>query len=84
MLDRADARAVLAAADAEERGNEDERLTQASLLFLPNELRASYQRATEPARLEMDVPPLVRDNADNEPESDDGHTQVSQSSANAG
>lgn len=63
MLERDDSRAILAAADAEESGSQDQRLTKAALLFLPNEVRASYQRAIEPPRIEVtpsseiDVPP---------------------------
>lgn len=53
MLERDDARAIQAAADAEESGSEDERLTRAALLFLPNEVRASYQRAIEPPRVAL-------------------------------
>lgn len=47
MLSRNDRRALLAAVNAEESGTEDERLTRAGLLFLPNEVRADYQRAVE-------------------------------------
>ncbi|WP_139792167.1 hypothetical protein [Henriciella litoralis] len=47
MLDREDSRAILAAAAAEESGDNDQRLTNAALLFLPNDVRASYQRAIE-------------------------------------
>ena len=57
MLDRQDAAAVLAAADAESSGSRDQRLARAALLFLPEELRASYQRSTappEPPALEED------------------------------
>jgi len=50
MLEREDARAILAAAEAEETGTQDERLVRAGLLFLPNETRAEYQRAIEPPR----------------------------------
>ncbi|MEM5516984.1 hypothetical protein WNY37_08475 [Henriciella sp. AS95] len=53
MLERDDSRAILAAADAEESGSQDQRLTKAALLFLPNEVRASYQRAIEPPRVDM-------------------------------
>ncbi|MEQ9316701.1 MAG: hypothetical protein RLN72_12680, partial [Henriciella sp.] len=53
MLERDDSRAILAAADAEESGSQDQRLTKAALLFLPNEVRASYQRAIEPPRIEV-------------------------------
>ena len=47
MLSRNDRRALLAAVNAEESGTEDERLIRAGLLFLPNEVRADYQRAVE-------------------------------------
>jgi hypothetical protein len=47
MLSRNDRRALLAAVNAEESGTEDERLTRAGLLFLPNDVRADYQRAVE-------------------------------------
>ncbi|MEO1304109.1 MAG: hypothetical protein AAFV37_03970 [Pseudomonadota bacterium] len=57
MLDRQDSAAVLAAADAESSGSRDQRLARAALLFLPEELRASYQRSTEPP------PPPVLDEA---------------------
>lgn len=53
MLEREDARAILAAAEAEETGTQDERLVRAGLLFLPNETRAEYQRAIEPPRVSM-------------------------------
>ncbi|WP_084398417.1 hypothetical protein [Henriciella aquimarina] len=53
MLERDDARAILAAADAEESGSQDQRLVKAGLLFLPNETRAEYQRAIEPPRIEV-------------------------------
>lgn len=46
MLNRQDAAAVLAAADAESSGTRDQRLARAALLFLPEELRAAYQRTT--------------------------------------
>jgi len=46
MLNRQDAAAVLAAADAENSGTRDQRLARAALLFLPEDLRASYQRTT--------------------------------------
>ena len=53
MMDRRDALAVLAAAEAEESGSEDQRLARAALLFLPDNVRASYQRAIAPPRVEM-------------------------------
>ena len=55
MLERDDGRAILAAADAEEAGSQDQRLVKAALLFLPNETRAEYERAIEPPRIEMDT-----------------------------
>ncbi len=48
MLNKQDAAAVLAAADAESSGTRDQRLARAALLFLPEELRASYQRSIAP------------------------------------
>ncbi|MEL6664617.1 MAG: hypothetical protein AAFQ24_00685 [Pseudomonadota bacterium] len=48
MLNKQDSAAVLAAADAESSGSRDQRLARAALLFLPEELRASYQRSTAP------------------------------------
>jgi hypothetical protein len=58
MLDRQDTAAVLAAADAEQTGTKDQRLARAALLFLPDETRASYQRAIAPPSLpEPEVEP---------------------------
>jgi len=48
MLNKQDSAAVLAAADAESSGSRDQRLARAALLFLPEELRASYQRSIAP------------------------------------
>ncbi len=48
MMDRKDSQAVLAAAEAEEFGTEDQRIARAALLFLPDAVRASYQRAISP------------------------------------
>lgn len=48
MLNRQDSAAVLAAADAESSGTRDQRLARAALLFLPEDLRAAYQRTTAP------------------------------------
>lgn len=48
MLNKQDSAAVLAAADAESSGSRDQRLARAALLFLPEDLRASYQRSTAP------------------------------------
>ena len=54
MLERDDGRAILAAADAEETGSQDQRLVKAALLFLPNETRAEYERAIEPPRVNIE------------------------------
>ena len=48
MLNKQDSAAVLAAADAESSGSRDQRLARAALLFLPEDLRAAYQRSTAP------------------------------------
>ncbi|WP_018146765.1 hypothetical protein [Henriciella marina] len=54
MLSRDDRRALLAAVAAEEGGTEDERLSRAGLLFLPNDVRANYQRAIERPTVAID------------------------------
>ena len=61
MLDRQDSAAVLAAADAESSGSRDQRLARAALLFLPEELRASYQRSTAPPE-----PPVLEEDTDSD------------------
>jgi len=71
MLNKQDSAAVLAAADAESSGSRDQRLARAALLFLPEELRASYQRSIAP-------PPVP---ADNEPEADSTSETEEQSEA---
>ncbi|MEM1035828.1 MAG: hypothetical protein AAGI14_03610 [Pseudomonadota bacterium] len=48
MLNEADANAVRAAAAAEESGTQDQRILRAALLFLPDPVRANYQRAISP------------------------------------
>ncbi len=63
MLNRQDSAAVLAAADAESSGSRDQRLARAALLFLPEELRASYQRSIAPPA----APELQADNNASEP-----------------
>ncbi|MEO0608186.1 MAG: hypothetical protein AAFY82_08125 [Pseudomonadota bacterium] len=60
MLNKQDSAAVLAAADAESSGSRDQRLARAALLFLPEELRASYQRSI--------APPPLPGNPDAEPD----------------
>ena len=75
MLNKQDSAAVLAAADAESSGSRDQRLARAALLFLPEELRASYQRSTappaapEPTQAEDDEGKTETDEAP-EPEAD--------------
>ena len=48
MLDRQDAAAVLAASNTETRGRIDDRLLSAAKLFLPDDVRARYERAVAP------------------------------------
>lgn len=48
MLNADDERAVRAAAAAEESGTQDQRILRAALLFLPDPVRANYQRAVSP------------------------------------
>ncbi len=52
MLDRKDAGAVLAAANTETAGRLDERLLSAATLFLPDDVRARYERQTAPDQVE--------------------------------
>lgn len=56
MLDGADTRAVQAAADAEISGAEDQRIARAAILFLPNDVRARYERAIRPPSIPMPQP----------------------------
>lgn len=67
MLNKQDSAAVLAAADAESSGSRDQRLARAALLFLPEELRASYQRSIAP-------PPVPEDPNAGEEENNDAET----------
>lgn len=48
MLDGDDSRALRAAADADISGTEDQRVASAALLFLPDDVRARYERSTRP------------------------------------
>ncbi len=59
MLNERDAKAILAAAAAENSGSEDQRLARAALLFLPDNVRANYERAIDPPRPEIatETPP---------------------------
>ncbi|MEO1554031.1 MAG: hypothetical protein AAFR82_08845 [Pseudomonadota bacterium] len=50
MLNRQDSAAVLAATEAENSGTRDQRLARAALLFLPEDLRAAYQRTIAPPK----------------------------------
>lgn len=59
MLNRQDSAAVLAAADAESSGSRDQRLARAALLFLPEELRASYQRSIAPPKMPEEAAPTT-------------------------
>ncbi|MEM9226237.1 MAG: hypothetical protein AAGA24_06945 [Pseudomonadota bacterium] len=58
MLNDQDARAIRAAAAAEDYGSEDQRLARAALLFLPDNVRANYERAIDPPRpdIEDEIP----------------------------
>ena len=57
MLDRRDAQ-------AEEAGTEDQRLARAALLFLPDDLRAKYERAIEPPKVDASTMPDRITNSD--------------------
>jgi hypothetical protein len=65
MLNKQDSAAVLAAADAESSGSRDQRLARAALLFLPEDLRAAYQRSTAPP-----PPPELTATEDDTPDED--------------
>ena len=66
MLNKQDSAAVLAAADAESSGSRDQRLARAALLFLPEELRASYQRSTAPPPAPEPTPTDTDDESETE------------------
>ncbi len=68
MLNKQDSAAVLAAAAAESSGSRDQRLARAALLFLPEELRASYQRSIAP-------PPMPEPAASDEDEGSDSSAE---------
>ena len=53
MLSSDDARAIMAAAQADPSGNEDERLLRASLLFLPSYVRVGYEKSFQPRGQEL-------------------------------
>lgn len=54
MLNKPNSLSVLAAAEAEEAGTADTRLARAALLFLPDPVRASYERAVSPPDVEIE------------------------------
>lgn len=66
MLNRQDSAAVLAAADAEKSGTRDQRLARAALLFLPEDLRAAYQRTIAPPQPVQTDSTVATDAADGE------------------
>ena len=86
MLNRQDSAAVLAAADAENSGTRDQRLARAALLFLPEDLRAAYQRTIAPrpvVEIETEEPEdtSVVDVSDlNEPAVSDDSTRITSES----
>ncbi|MAJ09933.1 hypothetical protein [Ponticaulis sp.] len=53
MLNRQDAAAVSAAATTESTGQHDDRLLTAAKLFLPDDVRARYERAVAPPVMDM-------------------------------
>ena len=74
MMNRQDSAAVLAAADAEQSGSRDQRLARAALLFLPEELRASYQRSIAPPP----VPEDLDSESDQEAAETDTETEIAE------
>ncbi len=54
MLSVRDSNAIDAAATAERSGSEDQRLARAALLFLPNDVRANYERVIAPPRPDIE------------------------------
>lgn len=57
MLNRQDAAAVSAAASTESTGQHDDRLLTAAKLFLPDDVRARYERAIAPPVMDMTPAP---------------------------
>lgn len=55
MLDTNDVKAVQAAADSQVDGTADERLVNAALLFLRDDVRARYEEQLQPERIDMDA-----------------------------
>lgn len=73
MLNKQDSAAVLAAADAESSGSRDQRLARAALLFLPEDLRANYQRSISPP--ETSASALI-DTSTDDPETADAEREA--------
>ena len=74
MLNKQDSAAVLAAADAESSGSRDQRLTRAALLFLPEELRATYQQTIAPPQAPRPEPENTEDAPAEETEASEPET----------
>lgn len=53
MLNASDQRAIRVAADADPVGSEDQRLLRAALLFVPSEIRVSYEASLRPRGVEL-------------------------------
>ena len=78
MLATRDVNALLAAANAERSGTEDERLLSAASLFLPDDVRALYERALSPSRLETPHLPEATDAEGTVPEVEPASLTVSE------
>ncbi|MCR9079800.1 MAG: hypothetical protein NXH78_11950 [Hyphomonadaceae bacterium] len=84
MLNKQDSAAVLAAADAESSGSRDQRLARAALLFLPEELRASYQRSIAPPPMPEDAELETEEAVEAETETaDSGATETERADRNS-
>ncbi len=55
MLGRDDVKAVKAAASSQLSGNDDERLLQAALLFLRDDVRGLYEQTLQPVRIDIEA-----------------------------
>ena len=66
MLDSKDTAAVRAAATTDPTGDPDERLLNAAKLFLPDDVRARYERAVSPYQMEVRMSDTVNVPAANE------------------
>ena len=81
MLNKQDSAAVLAAADAESSGSRDQRLTRAALLFLPEELRATYQQTIAPPQAPLPDPEETEDAPAEETETSEPETPRAEADA---